>query len=274
MAPYLNKEDYDEPTCLLCGEPEKKSPRQIPVGRVLEKLDEFTGTKDYDRALRHLDYWLEEARAGRDEGGVLTLLNEKMGVLRKTERHAEAEQTAEEALRLAEKMQLSDAAAGTTFLNAATVKNAAGKPNEALPLYERAEKIYKEVLPASDARLAGLYNNMAVALARLGRFARAKECYASAIGILETLEDTFLDRAVSFVNLADLIEAEKGSEEGEREIADALGKAKELLDDPRVKQDAYAAFVYEKCAPAFSWHGWFAYADELNERSVKLYEGT
>ena len=271
----VKKEDYEEPACLLCADPYGKEPKQIPIGRALAKLDEYTAKRDTEGALRHIAYWIAEAEAGKDKGGKLTLLNERMGVLRKAGRHEEAIGTAKEALALAdEPIFAGGVIVGTTYLNAGTVMSAADKPAEALPLYEKAEEIYKAALPKGDLRLAGLYNNKAVVLMRLGRTEEALNGYKAALEVLEGDDGTLLDRAVTYANLANLYEEQLGLEEGEQEIARCLRCAQALLDDGRVVKDAYAAFVYEKCAPTFLYYGWFAYAEELNERSKKIYEGT
>ena len=55
----------------------------IPGRRVIEKLDEYMSRRDYAGAERHLLYWLEEARLGRDERGELVVRNELVGHYRK-----------------------------------------------------------------------------------------------------------------------------------------------------------------------------------------------
>ena len=273
--PFLKREDYEEPTCLLCMDKNGGAPKQIPVDRVIAKFDSYVESGDTEGALRHLGYWYEEARIGRDEGGMLTILNEKMGLLRKEGRHQEAVETAERALKLASSMQLDgETVLGTTFLNAGTVFNAAGMPEKALPFYESAQKIYEANLDAHDSRLGGLYNNMAVTLMHLGIHERAESCYTKALDVMIGSVHECLERAVTYVNMANLYEAMLGPEQGETKISECLRNAQNLLSDPSVRQDAYAAFVYEKCAPAFGYFGWFACEQTLVERARKIHEGT
>ena len=84
--------DYTDPICPFCTDQFKKQPpvRPIPTQRVLEKLDEHLGRNDYDSAERHLLYWLDEAKDGRDKHGMLTVENELMGLYRKTNRKENA----------------------------------------------------------------------------------------------------------------------------------------------------------------------------------------
>ena len=76
----LNKEDYEEPTCLLNMDRDAPRPAfTVPVGRVIEKLDEYLSRDDWAGAGRHLNYWLAEAKAGGDKRGELAIQNERMG---------------------------------------------------------------------------------------------------------------------------------------------------------------------------------------------------
>ena len=80
---FLSKEDYEEPCCPLKMNINQKA-EPIPVGRVLSKVDEHLSRNDYDSAEKTLDYWHEEAKIGGDIRGELTILNEKIGLYRKT----------------------------------------------------------------------------------------------------------------------------------------------------------------------------------------------
>ena len=52
----LNKEDYEEPRCLLDMDRSADRPAfSVPLGRVIEKLDEYLGRNDWPGAERHLD---------------------------------------------------------------------------------------------------------------------------------------------------------------------------------------------------------------------------
>lgn len=61
---FLNKEDYNEPRCLL-GDPREwtgETIQAVPQQRILQKMDEYMSRRDYAGACRHLLYWLEEAK--------------------------------------------------------------------------------------------------------------------------------------------------------------------------------------------------------------------
>ena len=82
----IGPEDYAEPRCLLCDEPYGVTPpvKAVPQQRIIEKMNEYMSRRDYAGAERHLLYWLEEAKLGRDKGGELMIRNELVGHYRKT----------------------------------------------------------------------------------------------------------------------------------------------------------------------------------------------
>lgn len=277
MQELLKPEDYQEPACVFCTdfyEPEKAQATPVPIRRILDKLDEHLGRSDYAAAERHLDYWMAEARQNGDLRGELSLKNERMGLFRKLSRQEEAIACAEAALALCDRTGLAESVTGaTTYLNAATVYKAFGMPERALPYYERARAIYEQRLDAADPRRGGLYNNMALALCDLGRYAEARACYQSALAVMERQAHGEPERAITLLNLANLAEAERGLLEAEGEIEALLDEAERLLNAPGQPQNGNYAFVCEKCAPTFTYYGRFAFGAELAERARRIYAG-
>ena len=273
--PKMDREDYTDPQCPFCTDQYQKEPqtRPIPTARILEKLDEFLSRNDYAGAERLLLYWVEEATLGQDLRGEFQLRNELMGLYRKLGRRDAAMENADLALSLAEKIGISQSIAGATaLLNAATVRKAFGLAAEAIPLYEKARAIYEAGLKSNDPRLAGLYNNMSLALVDLGRLKEARALYEKAISVLSTSEGNEPEIAVTYLNLANLEEAEYGLEDGAEAIEADLASAEAFLNTAGQKQDGNYAFVCEKCAPSFEYYGHFAFAAELAERAKRIYE--
>jgi len=272
----LRAEDYQEPACLLCGDPMGSEPesRSVDVRRCLEKLDEYMSRRDYAGAERHLDFWLGEAKLCNNARAALSIRNERMGFYRKTGNGEKAIENARAALSLVEKLENgSTVTAATTFVNAGTVYDAFSMPESAMPLFERARAIYERELPEGDSRLGGLYNNMAMTLAALRRYGEAYEMYGKALGVMAHIENGELEQAITYLNMADAVALEHGTEKGEAKIAQYLERASALLETPSVPRGGYYAFVCEKCAPSFDYYGWFLYADELKERAAKIYAG-
>lgn len=245
----------------------------ISVDRILARLDEHLGKNDYGAAERHLVYWLSEAEAGGDGKTELLMRNELMGLYRKTGRREEALSSANAALRDIERMGVGEqVGAATSYLNCATVYKAFGMAEDSMPLFKRARRIYERELSPDDARLGGLYNNMALSLVDLGRFFEAYELYFKAIEVMSKAEGGALEVAITYLNIASAKEAELGLLDADAEIGVCLDKAQALLDENR-SDDGYYAFVCEKCAGVFGYYGRFLYDAELCERARRIYEG-
>ena len=246
----------------------------ISLDRILAKLDTHLHQKDFDAALRHLEYWLAEARQNNDRRTEMAMRNELMGLYRKLGREREALETAQSALARVEELGIShQVGAATTFLNAATVCKAFGRADEAIPLFEQARAVYERELEPTDTRLGGLYNNMALALVDLGRYLEAKDLYHRAIWVMKQDEAGAPELAVTYLNLASAEEAEHGLEDAAEAVEAYLKTAEECLEKHPTR-DGYYAFVCEKCAAVFGYYGHFYYAKELEERARRIYEGT
>lgn len=245
----------------------------MDVARILDKLDGYLGKNDYSAAERHLLYWLSEAENGNDTRAMLLMRNELMGLYRKLGQKETALSCANTALNIIDKENLSDnIGAATTYLNAATVYKAFGMAEKAVPLFEKAKMIYESNLDKNDARLGGLYNNMALALVDLKEFPLANELYKKALDVMKNVDGGEPESAVTYLNMASAAEAEHGLENAESVITEYLEKAMLLLDSCISETDGNYAFVCDKCASVFGYYGYFFYQKELERRSKKIYE--
>ena len=271
----LRPEEYLEPECPLCGNPYEiaQPARPVPQQRILNKLDDYMSRRDYEGAERHLLYWLKEAEQGRDLRGQLLVCNELIGYYRKAGSRENAFRYADRALALLKEMDFEGSiSAGTTYVNAATAFSAFGDNRHALELFEQAKTLYESTPHTQAHLLGGLYNNMALVLQSLGRFAEAFELYDKAMNTMETVPGGVLEQAITCLNMADAVAAQFGLEDGETRIFELLERAEELLHDGSAPHDGYYAFVCEKCAPTFSYYGWFAVAEELQREAKEIYE--
>ena len=272
----LKPEDYKEPRCVLCDEPYGAEPavKSVPQRRIIEKMDEYMSRRDYAGAERHLLYWLEEARLGRDQRGELMIRNELVGHYRKTANREEAVKHAQAALSLLEALDFEGTiSSGTTYTNVATAYNAFGENEASLQLFEKARQVYEASSRTDPSLLGGLYNNMALVLVSLKKFEMAAELYEKALQTMEKVPGGELEQAITYINMANAKEDEAGLEESESIISDYMDRAYELLDTAKAPRDGYYAFVCEKCAPAFSYYGYFLQAEELKQRAEKIYQG-
>lgn len=271
----LEKEDYTDPQCPFCVDAYLKEPpvKRIPVSRIIKRLDEHLSHNDYGLGEKLLLYWLGEAQSGKDKRGMLSISNELMGLYRKTNQREKALDALKRALSLVSETGVEQTVtAATTYVNAATVYKAFGNAQDSLPLFKKAQEIYENELKPDDARLGGLYNNMALTLVDLGRYKEAYEYYDKAVSVMTQNKNGELETAITYLNIADALANEKGLEEAEGEIAQYIEKAYALLNTQSVPKDGYYAFVCEKCAPTFGYYGYFLYEGELKERAKKIYE--
>ncbi len=250
----------------------------MKIDRVLDRLDALLAAKNYTGAEAHLLFWLREAEACGDAAAELTVLNELMGFYRKQGDRAQATKYANYAL---DRYGIDPEFNGTVFfattcLNAATVCEAFGENDRALELYRRCEAIYERRLDPEDLRFAGLLNNMGLALVEAGQYGAAYNAFSRAIQIQEPLGiSTAPDRAVTYLNLCDLIDAGYMPEKtGFTEPADLIDSyiesAYALLTDQLTEKNAYYAFVCEKCAPVFGYYGYFLYRQCITSEAEKV----
>lgn len=242
------------------------------LDRIIEKLDTYLHANDYSGAERHLKYWLDESRMTCDSRAELMMLNELMGLYRKTGRRDEAIESAESALKIVEGADAAgEITQATTYINAATVYKAFSLADKAMPLFFNAQNIYERELEKSDARLGGLYNNMALALVDLCRFDEAEALYKKAIRVMESMPDREGEVAISYLNLATLTEKKCGLVDGDEQIREYLDIAEALLEKHQ-NRDGYYAFVCEKCASVFGYYGRFLFEKVLADRAREIYE--
>jgi len=269
---FCEKEDYEEPRCPLC---EPNTQKRIPIGRVIEKLDEYLAKNDYAAAERHLAFWKAEAEECGDREGALSVCNEQIGLFRKTNQKEKGLSAIADALSLAESLGLQNTVSGgTTYLNAATGYKAFDMPQTALPLYEKTKVLYETYLLPNDTRLAGLYNNMAITLTALCNFENAEKTFFRALSVLEQNVGKEADMAITYLNLCDLVSASLKSETAEGKIDAYIQKAEALLDTPTLPHDGYYAFVCEKCAPVFGYYGYFLAENKYRKTAEEIYGRT
>lgn len=269
--------------------------RPVPQRRIIDKMDEYMSRRDYNGAERHLLYWLEEAKLGGDLQGQLMLRNELVGHYRKTGQKEPAMESAARALELLRELEMENTiTAGTTYVNIATACGAFGDHERAIRLFEKARAAYESSSRTETQLLGGLYNNMALTCTELGRFEEALALYEKAAELMGRVPDGELEQAITYLNMANTVEAQMGLEAGEQRINILVERAEELLEDKgeellgkgeaaltdgtdlrAMKQEerarlGYYAFVCEKCAPTFAYYGYFMTAESLTERSEEL----
>ena len=266
----LKLEDYQE-SCTTspgsCG-----VPKHIPQSRVIEKMDEYMAKRDYEGAERHLIYWLNEARFLGDRRGELTVRNELIGHYRKTANRENALEQVDLALSLLKELDLDGTiSSGTVLVNAATALNAFGENERSLDLFQDALRVYEGNDSTDSSLLGGLYNNMGLTCCDLLRYDDAMVFFTLAVKKMSGVKAGELERAITYLNMADCLLKQGGMETNEPLIYSYLDKAEEDLLRDHDAEDGYIAFVFEKCAPVFSYYGYFKTAEDLKNKSEELY---
>lgn len=245
----------------------------IDIAHVYNKIDNLADREEYAEIEKLLNYWLTEAERENDLRARLSLLSEQIGFYRKQGRGPECLSAAEKAVTLLTRTGLDEDIFGSTILlNAATGYKAFGKTEESLELFRKAREVYEAELPGDDSRLAGLYNNMALSLADFGNYDEAEALYNKALSVLEKIYDSEGERAITFLNLADLVSLRFGDMKGEETISRYLDAAESLLDAESLPQNGNYAFILEKCAPVFGHYGYFAAEQKFQKRAREIRE--
>lgn len=255
---------------IKCSSCVKEPTGTIPIVRIIEKLDKYFAKNELEKARKLLEDWEAEARLLGDNRGLIEILSEEIGLYRRTGDNVCGIAACDEALMLAQKEHLFETVSGATIiLNCATTYKAFGRAREALKYYEQARTVYEKLLPKNDFRLAGLYNNTATAYAELEEYDSAMELYGKAAEIIKACESEVGELAVTYVNMAVLI---NNSDPFDERACEYMDLAWQCLESEELVRDGNYAFIASKCAPAFEEFGWFIQAAELKRRSEEIYE--
>lgn len=247
----------------------------ININKLISELDHILSRNDYSTAREFLEKWVEIAQNQNDNKSLFSLCNECIGLYRKISDKENCYKYCEKTLGLLKLLNIENTVTGATaFTNCATAYKAFGKADKSISYFEKAVFLYEALLHETDTRLAGLYNNFALSLVDLKEYDKALALYEKAIEVLNKNPKFNLEQAVSYLNMANAVEAQKGLENTCEEIDILLDKAQKVLDEHYSETDGNYAFVCEKCAPTFGYYGRFLYENELKERTRVIYERT
>ncbi len=245
----------------------------ININNLIAELDHLLSKNDYNSACEFLEKWVGIAQNQNDNKSLFSLCNECIGLYRKTGDKENCYKYCEKALDLLKVLNIENTIAGATSLtNCATAFKAFCEAEKSIDYFEKAVNLYETLLPSNDRRLAGLYNNYALSLVDLKEFEKAFSLYDKAIEVLNNNPKFNLEQSVSYLNMANAVEAQKGLENVCEEIDVLLDKAEKVLNENYSETDGNYAFVCEKCASTFGYYGRFLYENELKERARVIYE--
>lgn len=195
----------------------------MDMNRFFYDLDQLLSDKKFDEAEEYMKQGLAQAEEECDAGATISICNELGGYYRATSRYAEGIPLYEKALELIYQLGLNGTEHhGTTLVNYATTVTLIGDIEKALKLDTAAATIFAEAGFAMDYRLATLYNNMSFLCMDLGHYQEAETTLNDALYILKALDDTEIDVAVTYTNLAGVYLAMDRLDEAKVSIKNAL----------------------------------------------------
>lgn len=232
----------------------------MEIENILQELDNLFRTGQIDRVESFLTEHCVRAKAERDFGAQLCLLNELIGYYREMTMHRQAEETAERILAvIAEAGLTGTLAEGTSLMNIANAYRFLGRYEASEKCYRRVEEIYGKLLDRADMRWASLFNNVSLLYSTLGDHELAAGSLQKALETIQAREGTEIEQAVTYTNLGQAylrMQNDKAAEE-------ALLEAERLFALTDKKDSHYCG-----CANAL---GALYYSREQYEKAVSYY---
>lgn len=187
------------------------------------QVDRLFEEKKLNEAEEFMKETLAQAEAESDAGAVITVCNELGGYYRAVSRYSDGIPLYEKALKLMRDMGLARSKHyGTTLVNYATTYTMAGDTIKALNLYTEAAEIYAEAGLGADYRLATLFNNMSFLCQDLEDYPQAQEYLEKSLFILKGLEESEIEVAITYSNLANVYLAMDRIDEAKVSVKKAL----------------------------------------------------
>jgi len=222
------------------------------VRRFIEKLDACFMTDDLKGADEVVVAWVKHAREAGDDRLLLTVLNEALGLYRRSGDYEKARGAIDSVCALIEKTGVQRKVSGATvYVNLATTMKAFGMAEDGLRYYDMAESIYLDNGMSESYEYSALLNNRSSALAELKRYDEAETNLTLAIDILKAEGKHDGEVAVALINLAHVV-YDRNDEDTPR-VEALLDEAWDYLNSDRQPRDANYAFIISKCAPSLKY---------------------
>ena len=168
-----------------------------------EELDNIFALKRLDAAEEFIRRCIFESEETGNYSVTVAGCNELGGLYRVTSRYDEAFPLYEKALKYIREMGLEgDESCGTTILNYATTLNACGRTEEALERYKLAVSIFEKCKGELRFQSATVHNNISSIYQQKGEYDTAILHLKKALGILDQLSDSEIEKAITYCNLA------------------------------------------------------------------------
>ena len=168
-----------------------------------DRLDAYYAAGDPAGAYRFLREQRAAALDAGDRALLLNIDNALIGHCRENVLFDEVEGCYKEALACVEALGLHGTQAeATTFLNTATAYCIMGRAAESEALYDRAEALYRKLLPPDDPFMAAVFNNRGLLLRAQGKREEAYTSFQKSLEVLRCYADVEPETAATKLNLA------------------------------------------------------------------------
>lgn len=246
--------------------------KKIELMRYVGNLETYESHQEYDKAEALIAEGVAEAKELGDYMGELALHNEAMIYFKKRSNREKALEHADAAVALINDPKLDTKQGETTIcINAANVYAAFEKKEEALFLFVKAIDLYEELFSANDPRLANMYNNIALSMAKLGEYGAALELYQKALLIIQNKKEGELEQALTHINIACMFRDQYGDTRPEL-IEERVKTVDVLLRSGGLVHDSYYATVCQKCAGAVDYLGYKEMAEGLLNQAGRIFK--
>jgi len=173
------------------------------LDEILAEYDAMFGKNSLEEIEQFLTEQIAKAKLHREQGILVTLLNEVIGFCRDTTQKDKALQYCKELLALLDEMQLEGSVSyATSLLNIANAYRAFGLLEQSLKFYEKVQRIYSRNLASNDFNYASLYNNWSLLYQEMQEYENAAEMLRKALKIVDSYENAVIPQATTKTNLA------------------------------------------------------------------------
>ena len=173
------------------------------LDKILAEYDSMFGKNSLEEIEQYLVEQIAMAKLHREQGILVTLLNEIIGFCRDTTQKDKALQYCKELLVLMDEMQLNGSVSyATSLLNIANAYRAFGLCDQSLAFYKMVQTIYERNLASNDFNYASLYNNWSLLYQEMADFYNAVEMLQKALKIVDSYEEAVIPQATTRTNLA------------------------------------------------------------------------
>ena len=175
----------------------------MDIKEVLTQYDSMFGTYTLVQIEEYLYAKIAEAVSQKDDGAIITLLNEMIGLCRDTSQKEKALTYCGMLLELLNKMQLQGTDSYATSLqNVANAYRAFGLLDEAEETFRLIEATYEVCLEKGDYLWASLYNNWGLLYQEKKEYEKSVAMLRKALVIIDAIESAKIQKASTRTNLA------------------------------------------------------------------------